>query len=149
MSPLAIPLLVKKITICQLSCEYNFNCHINQSHLQLHRTVVVQTVNPAVPMVAGTARDLTSTINLTNVDDINVMVSFTWRTPMGTLLSTSPTQSANKSSFSSTLSISPLDSVTDSTAFACLVNINSDPADSFVIPATANDTVDITVQREY
>ena len=100
-------------------------------------------------MVAGTARDLTCTINLTNVDDINVMVNFTWSTPMGILLSTSPTQSANQSSFSSTLSISPLDSVTDSTAFACLVNINSDPADSFVIPTTANDTVDITVQREY
>ena len=72
------------------------------------------------------------------------------------ILSTSPrittisgtTQSANQSSFSSTLSISPLDSVNDTAAFACLVNINSDPADSFVIPTTANDTVDITVQRK-
>ena len=53
-------------------------------------TVVVQPVNPAVPMVAGTARDLTCTINLTNVDDINVMVNFTWSTPMGILLSSSP-----------------------------------------------------------
>ena len=107
-------------------------------------------------MVAGTARDLTCTITLTNVDDINVMVNFTWGTPMGMLLSSSPritisgtTQSGNQSTFTSTLSISPLDSVVDTTMFACLTSVNSDPTDRFIIPTAANSSVDITVQCEY
>ena len=118
-------------------------------------TVLVQPVNSSVPMVAGTARDLTCTITLTNVDDINVMVNFTWATPMGLLLSSSPritisgaTQSGNQSTFTSTLSISPLDSVVDTTVFSCLVSVNLDPTDSFVIPTTANNFIDITVQCE-
>ena len=120
-------------------------------------TVVVQPVNPFIPLVAGTARDLTCTISLTNVNDINVMVNFTWSTPMEILLSSSPritnisgtTQSGNQSSFTSTLSISPLDSVADSTVFVCLVDINSDPADSFVTPTTANNSVDIDKTNKY
>ena len=108
-------------------------------------------------MIAGTARDLTCTITLTNVEDINVMVNFIWGTPMGMLLSSSPRitsisgsmQSGNQSTFTSTLSISPLESVVDTTMFACLVSVNSDPADSFIIPTAANNSVDITVQREY
>ena len=120
-------------------------------------TLVVQPVNPSIPMVAGTARDLTCTINITNVDDIIVMVNFTWSTQMEILLTSLPrittisgtVQTGNQSSFTSTLSISPLDSVVDTTAFICLVSINSDPSDNFVIPTTANNSVDITVQREY
>ena len=108
-------------------------------------------------MVAGTARDLTCTITLTNVDDINVLVDFTWSTPLGSVLPSSPrinaisgtTQSGSQSTFTSSLSISPLDSVADSTVFSCLVNVSLFPADSFVIPTTANNSVDITVQREY
>ena len=116
----------------------------------------VQPVDPSVPMVAGTARDLTCTITLTNVDDINVMVNFTWGTPMGMLLSSSPrfsiyqpTQSGSQSTFTSILSINPLDSDVDTTMFACLVSVNSDPTDSFIIPTAVNNSVDITVQREY
>ena len=36
--------------------------------LVLPPTMVVEPVNPSVPMVAGTARDLTCTITLTNVE---------------------------------------------------------------------------------
>ena len=118
--------------------------------------MLVQPVNPSVPMVAGTARDLTCTITLTNVNDINVMVNFTWGTPMGMLLSSSPritisgiNQSGNQSTFTSTLSISPLDSVLDTTMFSCLVSVNPDPIVSFIVPTAANSSVDIIVQREY
>ena len=90
-------------------------------------------------------------------NDINAMVNFTWGTPMGMLLSSSPritsisgtNQSGNQSTFTSTLSINPLDSDVDTTMFACLVSVNSDPTDSFIIPTAANSSVDITVQREY
>ena len=118
--------------------------------------VLVEPVNRNITMVAGTARDLTCTITLTNADDINVMVNFTWSTPMGMLLSSSPritisgtTQSGNQSTFTSTLSFSPLDSVVDTTMFSCLVSVNSDPTDSFIIPTAANSSVDITVLREH
>ena len=118
--------------------------------------IVVQPVNLSVPMVAGTARDLTCTITVTNVDDINVMVNFTWATPMGLFPSSSPritisgaTQSGNQSTFTSTLSISPLDSVVDTMMFVCLVSVNSDPADSFIIPTAANNSVNIIVHCEY
>ena len=119
--------------------------------------MLVQPVNPSVPIVAGTARDLTCIITLTNVNDIDVMVNFIWGTPMGMLLSPTPRitsisgsmQSGNQSIFTSTLSISPLDSVVDTTTFACLVSVNSDPTHSFIIPTAANSSVDITVQSEF
>ena len=102
-------------------------------------------------MVAGTARDLTCTITLTNVDDINVMVQFIWVTSMESprITFSDSMQSGNQSTFNSTLSISPLDSVVDTTTFGCVVYVNSDPTDSFIIPTAANNSVDITVQREY
>ena len=117
--------------------------------------MLVQPVNPSVPMVAGTARDLTCTITLTNVDDINVMVNFTWGTPMGMLLSSSlrfaiylHTQSGNQSTFTSRLSISPLDSVVDTTTYDCSVDVNSDPVDSFVTSTSASNSTNVTVQCE-
>ena len=105
-------------------------------------------------MVAGTARDLTCTITLTNVDDINVIVNFTWSTPKGLsspriTTNSSAVQSGNHSFFTSILSISPLDNVADTTVFTCSVNVNSDPAESLVIPTTVNSSINITVLGEY
>ena len=117
--------------------------------------MLVQPVNPSVPMVAGTARDLTCTITLTNVDDINVMVNFTWVLQWDYYyhhhqesLSLAGRSLVTSLSSPPTLTSSPLDSVVDTTMFACLVSVNSDPADSFIIPTAANNSVDITVQCE-
>ena len=117
-------------------------------------TVVVQTVNPAVPMVSGTARNLTCTVTLAHVNDISVAVSFTWITNMIELNSTSrvtpylTSQSGNLSTFTSTLIFFPLDDSVDNRTYRCNVSMDSDPSSVFITPTTATNTTAIVVQRE-
>ena len=105
-------------------------------------------------MVAGTARNLTCTITLTNVDDIIVMVNFTWSGDGGSLpsiprISTSGTsQSGSQSSYTSILIFNPLDSSTDSGEYLCVVMVDSVPTDTFITSTAANNTLSITVERE-
>ena len=105
-------------------------------------------------MAAGTARNLTCTVILTNVDDIIVMVDFTWNVNGGSLpsltrISTSGTsQSGNQTNFTSTLIFNPLDNSTDSGEYLCVVMVDSVPSDTFITPTAANNTLFITVECE-
>ena len=112
--------------------------------------VSVQPVGGSI-MVTGTARNLTCTITLTNVDDIIVMVDFTWSRggeSLPSLTRFSTFQSVNQSKFTSTLIFNPLDNNTDSGEHLCVVVMDSLPPDTFISPITANNTLTITVECE-
>ena len=117
-------------------------------------TVVVQVVNPNEPLVSGTARNLTCTVTLANVNDINVAVNFTWITNMSELTLTNrittylTSQSGNQSTFTSTLIFYPLDDSVDSRMYRCNVRVDSAPSSVFITPTTATNTTNIDVQRE-
>ena len=104
-------------------------------------------------MYAGTARNLTCTVNLTNVD-IVVIVYFNWSKGNITFATTdrvsvtASSQSGNQSSFTSSLMFSPLDSSTDSGEYQCEVIVDSDPTDDFITTTGVTDTAIITVQRK-
>ena len=76
---------------------------------------------------------------------------------MGLIFTSSPrittisgtAQSGSQSSFTSTISISPLDSDVDTTTFGCGVDVNSDPVDSFVTSTSASNSTNVTVQCEW
>ena len=116
--------------------------------------VIVQPTNPAVPMIAGTPRNLTCAVILTNVNDISVTVDFTWISNMIELTSTSrittylTSQSRNLSTFTSTLMFNPLDNSVDSRMYCCNVSVDSEPSSKFITPTTATNTTIIDVQRE-
>ena len=105
-------------------------------------------------MYAGTARNLTCTTTLNNVDDIIVMVDFIWRQgiiifPTNRISTSSLSQSGNQSSFTSFLIFNPLDNNTDSGEYQCVVTVNSDPTDDYITPVNATNTTSIIVQCEY
>ena len=116
--------------------------------------VIVQPTNPAVPMIAGTPRNLTCIVILTNVNDISVTVNFTWISDMIELTSTSriatylTSQSGNLSTFTSTLMFNSLDDSVDSRMYRCNVSVDSEPTSEFITPTTATNTTIIDVQRE-
>ena len=117
--------------------------------------VTAQPTNPDVPMIAGTPRNLTCTVTLTNVNDINVTVNFTWISNMIELTSTSrittylTSQSGNLSTFTSILMFNPLDDSVDSRMYRCNVSVDSEPSSEFITPITATNTTDnIDVQCE-
>ena len=105
-------------------------------------------------MVSGTARNLTCTVILANVNDISVTVKFTWISNMIELNSTDrittylTSQSGNLSTFTSTLIFYPLDDSVDSRTYRCNVSVNSEPSSVFITPTTVTNTTTIVVQRE-
>ena len=117
-------------------------------------TVIVQSDNQGVAVVAGTPRNLTCTASLSNVDDITIMIDFTWSLNMSPILSSNritmylTSQSGNQSTYTSTLMLNPLDSSTDTGQYVCSVSVSSYPADLFITPTNASNGTHITVQRE-
>ena len=105
-------------------------------------------------MIAGTPRNLTCIVILTNVNDISVTVNFTWISDMIELTSTSriatylTSQSGNLSTFTSTLMFNSLDDSVDSRMYRCNVSVDSEPTSEFITPTTATNTTIIDVQRE-
>ena len=105
-------------------------------------------------MITGIARNLTCTITLTNVDDIIVMVNFTWSFDGGSLptvprISTSgSSQSGNQSNSTSSIIFNPLDSNTDNGNYRCVVMVDSNTADTFITPIAANNNLSVAVECE-
>ena len=117
-------------------------------------TVIVQSDNQGVAVVAGTPHNLTCTVSLSNVDDIMVMVDFTWSISMSPILSSNritmyhTSQYGNQSTYTSTLMLNPLSSSTDTGQYVCSVGVSSYPADPFITQINASNSTHITVQRE-
>ena len=117
-------------------------------------TVIVQSDNPGVAVVAGTLRNLTSTVSLSNVDDITILVDFTWSINMSPISSSDrittylTSQSGNQSVFTSTLIFNPLSSSTDSGEYDCSVSVSSYHVDLFIEPTNASNSTSIIVQCE-
>ena len=117
--------------------------------------MIVQSDNPGVALVAGTLRNLTCTVSLSNVDDIIVMVDFTWSINTSPILSSDrittylTSQSGNQSMYTSTLMFNPLNKNTDSGEYGCSVYVSSYHVDQFIIPSTnASNSTSIIVQCE-
>ena len=116
--------------------------------------MIVQSDNPDVAMVAGTIRILICTVSLSNVDDIIVMVDYTWSINMSPISSsdriiTYPiSQSGNQSVFTSILIFIPLSSSTDSREYGCSVYVSSYDDDLFIEPTNSSNSTSIIVQRE-
>ena len=105
-------------------------------------------------MVAGTPLNFTCTVSLSNVDDIVVMVDFTWSINMSPILSSNrmtmylTSQSGNQSVFTSTLMFNPLYSSKDSGEHGCFVSVSSYKVDLFIASTNASNSTSIIVQRE-
>ena len=116
--------------------------------------MIVQSDNPDVAMVAGTIRILICTVSLSNVDDIIVMVDYTWSINMSPISSsdriiTYPiSQSGNQSVFTSILFFIPLSSSTDSGEYGCSVYVSSYNVDPFIESTNSSNSTSIIVQRE-
>ena len=117
-------------------------------------TVIVQPDKPDVAVVAGTLRNLTCSISLSNVNDIIIMVDFTWSKNMSPISSSDrmtmylTSQSGNQSVFTSTLMFNPLDSSKDSGEYGCFVSVSSYDVDLFIASTNASNSTSIFVQRE-
>ena len=116
--------------------------------------MIVQSDNPGVAFVAGTLRNLTCSISFSNVDDIIIMVDFTWSINMSLISSSDRIttyltfQSGNQPVFTSALKFNPLSSSTDSGEYGCSVNVSSTDDDLFVEPTNASNSTSIIVQCE-
>ena len=117
-------------------------------------TVIVQSDNLGVALVAGTPLNFSCTVSLSNVDDIIVMVDFTWSINMSPILSSNrmtmylTSQSGNQSVFTSTLMFNPLYSSKDSGEHGCFVSVSSYKVDLFIASTNASNSTSIIVQRE-
>ena len=117
-------------------------------------TVIVQSDNPDLALVAGTLRNLTCTVSLSTVDDIIIVVDFTWSINMSPISSSDRittfliSQSGNQSVFTSTLMFNPLSSSTDSGEYDCSVDVSSYDDDLFIEPTNASNSTSIIVQCE-
>ena len=116
--------------------------------------MIVQSDNPSVVLVAGTLRNLTCTVSLSNMDDIIIVVDYTWSINMSPFLSSDrittylTSQSGNQPVFISTLLFNPLDNNTDSGAYGCSVSVSSYHVDLFIEPNNASNSTSIIVQCE-
>ena len=116
--------------------------------------VIVLSNYPDRALVAGTLRILICTVSLSNVNDIIVMVDFTWSINMSPVSSSDrittylTSRSGNQSMFTSILVFIPLSSSTDPREYGCSVDVSSYNVDVFIEPTNASNSTSIIVQRE-
>ncbi len=97
---------------------------------------------------------MTCSIVLNESVDTTVEIGIIWRkggetVSTGGRTSVSDTLSVGETSYMSTLTISPVDSTTDSGHYSCAVTVKPTPTSTFIVMATAEDTTTITVAGEF
>ncbi len=102
----------------------------------------------------GTTLQMTCSIVLSESVDTTVEVGIVWRkggetVSTGGHSSVSDTMSVDETSYESTLTISPVDSTTDNGHYSCAVTVRPTPTSTFIVMATAEDTMTITVAGEF